>query len=469
MASLILQKKIWLGIFLTVIGFIIAFNAFYNLHAGMLKDWDEARHGVSAIEMLESGSYLVNTWGGKTDYWNSKPPLSFWAIVLGYKIFDISPFGLRFFSAAAGCLLLYLTIFFCLKNTTIFSAVCTGLILMSMQRFFLRHGIRSGDPDAIFLLFNTISLLLVLSWPKRYISFYIASFFAALAFLTKGFHAAPLVFLLILFYFIDFPCSIPAFCRGLICLLIALLPVGGWAVCRYRYDGYEFFSHLFLYDVVHRASETIDGHSGNIFYYISLLLSARNFLLWFVLVICIWGVSLVSKKLNGPALAVDSPLLSRLLWYKLLVTAFLPVGMFSLCASKLSWYVYPSFPFLALLMGVFLGGKITLFYESRHARWLAGLFFCAAVVISSVSEVSLVKKIIRDSYPNPVHLAMRNLGQSPDVAGARLFRSAGQWTQSDVLAARFYGPFHLDPGGMDVWKRIKGKKGCFLILAEPNQ
>lgn len=63
MASLILRKKIWLGIFLAVIGFIIAFNAFYNLHAGMLKDWDEARHGVSAIEMMESGNYLVNTWG----------------------------------------------------------------------------------------------------------------------------------------------------------------------------------------------------------------------------------------------------------------------------------------------------------------------------------------------------------------------------------------------------------------------
>ena len=60
---------------------------FYHLSYDELKSFDEARHGVSAYEMLQTGEPIVTTYAYSPDYWNLKPPLSEWLIALGYKLF----------------------------------------------------------------------------------------------------------------------------------------------------------------------------------------------------------------------------------------------------------------------------------------------------------------------------------------------------------------------------------------------
>lgn len=151
--------------------------------------------------MLKNNNFLINTYNNTPDYWNTKPPLSFWSIALGYSLFGNTPLGLRFFSALSACLTLFLILLFCVRKYGPGSAFYTGLILISMPHFFLRHNARTGDADAIFLLFHTAGILAVLAWPKRYPAYCAASFLAGLAFLTKSFHAAPLVLLLIIFFF----------------------------------------------------------------------------------------------------------------------------------------------------------------------------------------------------------------------------------------------------------------------------
>ena len=62
-----------------------------------ISSWDESRHGVSAMEMIESGNYLVNTHMGSPDYWNAKPPLAFAPMVAGFKVFGFTPLGVALF------------------------------------------------------------------------------------------------------------------------------------------------------------------------------------------------------------------------------------------------------------------------------------------------------------------------------------------------------------------------------------
>ena len=62
-------------------------NVFVGLGSSRIHSWDEARHGVSACEMLESGNYIVNTYSFRPDYWNVKPVLSFYNNMLGMAIF----------------------------------------------------------------------------------------------------------------------------------------------------------------------------------------------------------------------------------------------------------------------------------------------------------------------------------------------------------------------------------------------
>ena len=58
-----------LAALLTAGGFLL----FTNLGEATISDCDEARHGVNAYEMMQSGDYVVTTYRGHTDYWNLKP------------------------------------------------------------------------------------------------------------------------------------------------------------------------------------------------------------------------------------------------------------------------------------------------------------------------------------------------------------------------------------------------------------
>ena len=54
---------------------VLAMFCFYRLGDKPIYDYDEARHGASAYEMMQSGEWIVTTYQGTPDYWNLKPPL----------------------------------------------------------------------------------------------------------------------------------------------------------------------------------------------------------------------------------------------------------------------------------------------------------------------------------------------------------------------------------------------------------
>ena len=94
-------KRILLACGLAAGILFLALLCFYHLDYGELMDWDEARHGVSAYEMLQTGEPIVTTYAYSPDYWNLKPPLSEWLIALGYKLFGYNAYGLRIFSGVS--------------------------------------------------------------------------------------------------------------------------------------------------------------------------------------------------------------------------------------------------------------------------------------------------------------------------------------------------------------------------------
>ena len=87
----IVEKYYW--ILFALLMALIVFFSFWRLDAAYVNSWDEARHGVNAYEMMQNGNYVVNTYGYETDYWNYKPPFSFYGVMLGYKLFGYSSQG----------------------------------------------------------------------------------------------------------------------------------------------------------------------------------------------------------------------------------------------------------------------------------------------------------------------------------------------------------------------------------------
>ena len=93
------KQELFCNIILIFLFLVLAFITFYNLGEFKVNDWDEARHGVSAYEMLKNKNYIINTYNYKNDYWNLKPPISFWIIMLSYKLFGATIFSMRLYSA----------------------------------------------------------------------------------------------------------------------------------------------------------------------------------------------------------------------------------------------------------------------------------------------------------------------------------------------------------------------------------
>ena len=86
--------QLWIAVFAGLIFFT-------NLGATGLWDMDEALYSTCAREMLQRNDWVVPWFNGAM--FPEKPPLMFWNIMAGYGLFGInSEFGARFFSAVMG-------------------------------------------------------------------------------------------------------------------------------------------------------------------------------------------------------------------------------------------------------------------------------------------------------------------------------------------------------------------------------
>jgi len=457
-------------VYIILLGLIclgIVANCFFQLSSGELQNWDESRHGVSAYEMVKSGNYIINTFGYETDYWNTKPPLSFWSVALGYKLFGFNPFGLRFFSALFSCLTLFMILNYCYKKISPRTACLTGLILLSPTAFFLRHNARAADPDALFIFFCTAGLLITLAWSRRYAAYKMASFLAGMAFLTKSFHAAPFVLLLLIFFLMDFSLSRQSLKQGAQCLLIALFPVALWGMARFQFDGTAFFERMIFYDLLKRGTETIEGHSGSSLYYLKFVVQYYKY--WIGIAALTAGIILV-LQIKTRRIFPSTKILLRSndkIAIKLVLAAVLPLFIYSLAASKLYWYSYPTFPFISILLGVFFDRAYTLM--ETHRKRLAHIFLLCILVAGLLCEARTLKRIYGHSAKqNIVHAAMMDLGQNPANREAALFLDTDDWSQSDSLAARLYGDFQLMQGGTAAYESAVSVRKAFLLSRTKN-
>ena len=111
---------------LTAGGFLL----FTNLGETGISDCDEARHGINAYEMMQSGDYVVTTYRGEPDYWNLKPPLTDYCIMLGYRLFGYNALGLRFYSALSMMLTMIVLALWTRRRYGRIASLCTQLMLL---------------------------------------------------------------------------------------------------------------------------------------------------------------------------------------------------------------------------------------------------------------------------------------------------------------------------------------------------
>lgn len=317
-----------------------------------LTDPDEVFYSLSAKEMAQHNEWLTPYIFNKPQF--EKPILTYWFIKVAFSIFGQTAFAARFFPAVFalfGVLAVYsLGLLGFLNERRAFLAaliLATSGFYMAMAKTVFTDMI-----FAVFILYSLLCFYLAYTNPsiKRggVLTFYL---FGALAVLTKGplglFIPEAIVFIFLLYRRELSFLKSSWFFIGFILSLFVSVP---WYWYEIKQFGHAFIHEFFYNDHWRRFIEA--EHKGNDRWFFYPLTMIGGMFPWSLFVAAAF-VDLY-KRLKYPVKSFEYFLLS---W--ILVVFF----VFQFAHSKLSSYILPLFPALALLAANYIDEKIE---EYRH-------------------------------------------------------------------------------------------------------
>ena len=326
-----------------LLGFVAAFGLLVDLAGLSLRQWDEARLAVSAIEMVKSGNWWVTTFGFKPDLWNTKPPLMIWLQAGLIQLLGPTEWAVRLPAALAalatvGLLHWFMTNF--LRRPM--AGLLAGSVLISALGFLGEHHGHSGDYDALLTLAQLamgLSLLILLEtghsrwWVGIGVGLIIAT-------LTKG--VAALL-------------PLPAVClyclahrrgRNLLrtlgfwlVLLIWSTVIAAWYILR-EHIGPGYWHSVNINELGGRFGTALEAHVTSWHYYFALMFHSK-LLPWVYLLPLV--IPFAVRHPDARA--------RRVAWFALSWAAGL-LFVLSIAKTRIEWYAIPAYPWLAVLVGL---------------------------------------------------------------------------------------------------------------------
>ena len=458
------EKFYW--IFFAVACLTLAFYCFRCLDVQYVDSWDEARHGVNAYEMIQNGDYIRHTYNYVTDDWNLKPSISYWGIVLGFRLFGYSVFGLRFCSALAylitgiGCSL-YAKRYSKEASILVLGFFCANTLPLSA------HLARAGDADSLYLLFFTFAMLAMLRIRENHRYLFVCGLLFSLAFLTKSWHAGMIAVIGGLYLLLTkeiFTLKLKEWGLFLLSVFTPLLVWFGW---RYTKDGFVFLEQMVKVDLLARTSGTnYEGHEFPFLFYYDTIFANEAYIYRWLIWICILGIMagivyMLHKKAFSKAILEES--IGCLLWF------LVPFLGFSVVRAKLIWYCYPCIVPLFLAASVFLGKLLRLPADSKESigkgiRWRQELFG-GCMWLLTAGCIFLTAYFMRDTYLMVIRGAkgdsfqmfiQASVERKDTYAGRKAYimtdtenpEHVGSWDQNMLFLAEISGDFRCMDGGI---------------------
>ncbi len=330
--------KVWLLFVLMAV-----FPLFMHLDALPLRVWDEARQAISAWEMWQSRDFLVTHFEGEPDMWSTKPPLLIWLQVAFISLLGPGELAIRLPSAIAALFTGWFILRLCIRHL---DAPWMGLVICAILYtnvgYVNVHVSRSGDYDALLILWMITSLCALFSWSQkgdpRHLFWSIV--LLALGVLTKSVQALIIVpgMVLYLLYRRQLMTALKQRMFWIGSAVFVLL-VGGFYLGREAANP-GYLQAVWENDMGGRYGTSLSGHEQPWDFYIRLLIDV-HFSPW-------WLLALI-----GPVLGFASRDERLRHWTVLLtVTAATYLYFISSAETKLSWYAAPLIPLLAGLAAI---------------------------------------------------------------------------------------------------------------------
>jgi len=445
----------------------LTFLCFYKLDVKYVDPWDESRHGVNAYEMLKEGNLIKSTYLYETDYYNLKPPLSMWTIMVSMTLFGKTVFAMRLPSVICYLVLAFCTAVFMRKRYGRAPALLCLALLSANTTPFLAHMVRAGDADSLYVLIFTLAMLCMLCIREDQRNLYRCGLLFALAFLTKSFHAG--VIAVIGGLYLLFTGELKRMKAGTWAKFIAsaAVPVGIWGILRYFTDGTAFLKEMWYTDVLGRSGKGFGSNEAGFGYYFSYYLGKMSgsiqIYLVVLLLILLAGIFWIAyEKKKGRCSLWEA--CKKTVFHRDAVGFFLwiavPALAFSAVSTKLLWYWYPVVTAL-LIAGAALLGRIAEKKDLPDYLKKAVLYgtFAVAFVYSLILAGTFQRYGINGAQTNEFQLLIQEVAEREETRGIPAYLMLEPekpeetyhdiWAQQDVFLAEAYGDYLCRQGGME--------------------
>lgn len=433
---------------------IAAFTLFYKLSTPAIYWADEARIAINAVEMMHSRNPLIVTFHGRPDLWNTKPPLATWLSALSMRAFGMNELALRL-PAALASLATVVSVFFFTRRISRSAATgaLASLALLGTGGFVEIHVSRTADFDSLLVLFTALTsffLFEAIERPSRKMIWLTALAFACGLF-TKG----PAGLLMIpgyaLYLALTGKLKAALSCRTAWLALFAVVASAAAYLLARELFAPGYLQASFMEDVT-RFGVPADNHWGRWWFY-----AARLILPWQPQIHfrSLGEIIYIQSAFPWSALALlgvtnlrcaRTPA-DRAYAFLFCSTACFLV-MISAAATKLPWYVAPSYPLIAVLAAL----GVRRFADMLSDDWPKGQrMLMPAAIGLGVFSIGLNLLKIEDQVENPnrfVDSRLPNFLKSQSFADYSRLRIVRQlpWRTPAVTNGRiagmepYYGP-----------------------------
>ncbi len=258
--------------YITILISFIAIAFFIPLGFAPLFDLDEGAFSEATREMLVGGDYITTYLNGNLRF--DKPILIYWLQLLSVKSFGLNEIALRLPSAIASSFWAFSIYFF--TKRLIDSKIAFFATIFMVSSLQINMIAKASIADALLNMFIALSMFTLYYYfkyrDKKYI--YLAFLFVALGTLTKGPVAIMIPFIVTLIFF-SLKGEFKEWVRvifnpiGILIFIVVALP---WYIAEYMAQGQAFIDGFFLKHNLSRFSSPMEHHSGNILYFIPVLL-----------------------------------------------------------------------------------------------------------------------------------------------------------------------------------------------------
>ena len=338
---------------------------FHNLGANSLHNGDEAKHALVAESILKTGDWLSLSYEGEPYF--SKPPLRFWLAAITFRVFGISEFTTRLWSAlfAVGAVLLL-----CLLAGTVYdrlTGLFSALILLSCPQFIYNHCAKTGELDSTLIFFWIAAMLLLLRGLEQKRSYYFSCLALGLCGMTKHLGLVAILLCIAALYLTisgNWGKHRPkTWLTGLGIILLVAVP---WHLVQWLRHGSEFANAYFLAEVhgkqLTRAMKR-EGTSNGLLFFLKTAKDGSfpwSVLFPLALPAALAGISRGELKKN----------LLPLTWIAV-VLLFLSLGQ-----GRYTHYIIIAYPALALIVGRFLAR-----FAEGQGKWYGDTAVLAAIFV----------------------------------------------------------------------------------------